>query len=408
MVSLVTKHMFKTLNVAVYLSLTCLACYFIHKGNIVQRFQQKRTNFAEFREPIKELPTIVSWVQYSGAEHPRLEYGKDFTITYSAHPYWWSQTVLKVGHNWLTNTFINKNYTLKLEVKFDSNGGMKLKLIPSNYTNGNIGGRFRLLYKFLNQTERFVSGVKIALSSRNNSYCGYGWDLNDGDIKEVFGQPGEHKKVTYQTHKYVFRKEIEDCRERPYNDIYVERITKFMKLHRCVPCKSNNYDICNPDLELDLCPGEKESKCFFEAMYNNSDLMDNPIVYKPCAKLEFPAKGASYTHDRLNETEFEIKCSEPAGVAVKEEYVIYDLMAMISAIGGTLGLFVGFSFTNVSRLIFESIEFAISGTKVKIGMSNNEKINENARAVENLHKTISEMRLELASLKLKRSNHENL
>ena len=124
--------------------------------------------------------------------------------------------------------------------------------------------------------------------------------------------------------------------------------------------------------------------------------------------MEFPAKGASYTHDRLNETEFEIKCAEPEGVAVKEEYVIYDLMAMISAIGGTLGLFVGFSFTNVSRLIFESIEFAISGTQVKIGMSNNEKIDENARAVENLHKAISEMRLELASLKLKRSNHENL
>ena len=141
-------------------------------------------------------------------------------------------------------------------------------------------------------------------------------------------------------------------------------------------------------------------------------MMDNPIVYKPCTKLEFPTKGASYTHDRLNETEFEIKCSDPASVAVKEEYVIYDLMAMISAIGGTMGLFVGFSFMNVSRLIFESIEFAISGnigkSQVKIGRSNNEKIDENAKAVENLNKAISEMRLELASLKLKRSNHENL
>ena len=73
-----------------------------------------------------------------------------------------------------------------------------------------------------------------------------------------------------------------------------------------------------------------------------------------------------------------------------------------------MGLFVGFSFMNVSRLIFESIEFAISGTQVKIGRSNNEKIDENARAVENLHRAISEMRLELASLKLNRSSHENL
>ena len=33
---------------------------------------------------------------------------------------------------------------------------------------------------------------------------------------------------------------------------------------------------------------------------------------------------------------------------VKEEYVIYDLLAMIGSVRGTMGLFIGFSFANMS------------------------------------------------------------
>ena len=32
---------------------------------------------------------------------------------------------------------------------------------------------------------------------------------------------------------------------------------------------------------------------------------------------------------------------------MSEEYLIFDLVAMVSAIGGTLGLCIGFSFTDV-------------------------------------------------------------
>ena len=39
----------------------------------------------------------------------------------------------------------------------------------------------------------------------------------------------------------------------------------------------------------------------------------------------------------------------PYETLVKEEYLIYDLVSMISAIGGTLGLCIGFSFKECAR-----------------------------------------------------------
>ena len=46
----------------------------------------------------------------------------------------------------------------------------------------------------------------------------------------------------------------------------------------------------------------------------------------------------------------------PKKVSVHEEYLIYDLLAMISAVGGTLGLCIGFSFNDICSFILNSLE----------------------------------------------------
>ena len=42
-------------------------------------------------------------------------------------------------------------------------------------------------------------------------------------------------------------------------------------------------------------------------------------------------------------------------VIVKEEYIIYDIIGMIGAVGGTLGLFIGFSIYNVVLSFFQNM-----------------------------------------------------
>ena len=49
----------------------------------------------------------------------------------------------------------------------------------------------------------------------------------------------------------------------------------------------------------------------------------------------------------------------PPRVKTYEEYLVYDMIAMISAIGGTMGLCIGFSFTDFARTTLKLIEKAI-------------------------------------------------
>ena len=53
----------------------------------------------------------------------------------------------------------------------------------------------------------------------------------------------------------------------------------------------------------------------------------------------------------------------PASVKVLEEYLIYDTIGMIGSAGGTLGLFIGFSFSNIIAFIINVIEKIYMSTK---------------------------------------------
>ena len=48
--------------------------------------------------------------------------------------------------------------------------------------------------------------------------------------------------------------------------------------------------------------------------------------------------------------------NEPSYVKVYEEYLIYDTLGMIGSVGGTLGLFIGFSFMNVITFLINTME----------------------------------------------------
>ena len=64
----------------------------------------------------------------------------------------------------------------------------------------------------------------------------------------------------------------------------------------------------------------------------------------------------------------------PPLVTVKEEYVIYDAVAMISAIGGTMGLCIGFSFSDFSSLLIRCIEArCFKGSANKISLDNQDQ-----------------------------------
>ena len=52
-------------------------------------------------------------------------------------------------------------------------------------------------------------------------------------------------------------------------------------------------------------------------------------------------------------------------VSVKEQYLIYDVVALISSIGGTLGICIGFSFVDTINTLLSYVQMGIDCIKAR-------------------------------------------
>ena len=90
---------------------------------------------------------------------------------------------------------------------------------------------------------------------------------------------------------------------------------------------------------------------------------ESRINENPCTKLVFQAKRTTKPLPDFFNTKFGViqMVFDPPHVVVKEEYLIFDFVSMISAIGGTLGLCIGFSFTDFAGRILAYTEKTTKG-----------------------------------------------
>ena len=330
--------------------LLTLGLYFIYQGNVINRFQQRRCNFAEYDEPVTELPTIVTRMDQLPSNQESLKFRKNF----------WILLGKEMEDKWLLegeNSIFG--FKLKVVVRYSSRLKQEVvQLIPVNTPKDITEHPLRLKYKFSNTVE--VSKVVIALSSRNNSHCGFGSSAYDGDIAHTETNPGVTQIVFLSPEKYLFIKGADQCRERPYNDLRVDRILEYMKANCSKTCRSYDYWICNPDLESLFTVCEKDSEdqaCFMNALEMTEK---DTIPMKPCTKVQYkvpPELGTSYQHVESTEAQFEFWFTKPSKVTVKEEYLIYDLVSMISAIGGTMSLCAGLNFLRLKSFLMQLCKF---------------------------------------------------
>ena len=97
------------------------------------------------------------------------------------------------------------------------------------------------------------------------------------------------------------------------------------------------------NLYLPLCKNATERKCFTDA---KRLAKEDDIIRKPCTKLQYGVTLSTW--DVLpNIVYYHFSFADPR-VIVKEEYLIYDLLAVVSSIGGVMGLCIGFSFANTT------------------------------------------------------------
>ena len=93
---------------------------------------------------------------------------------------------------------------------------------------------------------------------------------------------------------------------------------------------------------------------------------------KACQVLQYEGKvmvDKPYSWGEKNWASFAYEIDPPERLTVYQEYVVYDAIGIIGSVGGTLGLFIGFSF---SGLISGLIEFCSKLVRSEKGQFSNE------------------------------------
>ena len=95
---------------------------------------------------------------------------------------------------------------------------------------------------------------------------------------------------------------------------------------------------------------------------------------KSCKHLQFKGKVVVDIPRREGKNDSALVSFEivpPEQITVHEEYIVYDTLGIIGSVGGTLGLFIGFSFSGLVSSIMEiCLNVFISKRKNEVNPSN--------------------------------------
>ena len=341
--SVKVDYIFKTLGILVYVGSMVGGLYFIYQGGIVQRFNLKRTNFAIYSEPIVELPTIVAYVYPWTNE---IFYGTNFNISYEKRNPSTSDTVsgtkLVYGENSIQDT------NLKVEFqKFQSNN---FKIRPLNYKTG-MDHDYVLTFKFSDSSIMANRSVGIHSSTENNTTpCGE-TDYYDGIAEDIALKLGSYHEMYHYPEKYIYLEDDGKCRHQPYVEEVNKYVEKHLFAHCTKPCRPNlaqQFSTCwglglsDIIMSLPICNNDKELGCALDII----DEAKNAIMEKPCTKLQYKIFSSSWEGSE-NAIRVSLFIAKPQKVTVHEEYLIYDLITVIGAIGGTFSLWTGISFKEI-------------------------------------------------------------
>ena len=352
-----------------YFLLLVLGYYFISQGGVIQKFQVKRTAFSEYSESISDMPTIVTRISYSA--NKTWSYGKDFSIAVKPRQSAAANNSLKYGRNEIDGLSLRFEH-LRV-ISFGPGKLNEYRITPLNFPPMNGLSDYEIKWT-LNDTSGHSSKVNfvgMVLTTHNNSMpcvnsnlrCSTGY--NDGEIRFINIKLSEKGFFKVFPEKIIYLKELGTCRSQPYN-IEVLRVSMERISTECRnPCRPNITFIEPLDQivgHLPLCSSEEDLTCY-DRMISYSG---NRIQKKPCTKLQYRVRGAVYPgFSKSNQAKFILRFTWSVGVGVKEEYFIYDFVAMISAIGGTLGLCIGFSFDEFINFILTCLEGGVNWVKSK-------------------------------------------
>ena len=343
-------HMFKLANAIIYICLLFLGSYFIYQGNILQKYKDGKTYFAEYEEPITDLAVITSSVKVAKGQ---LRFGSDFNITYCAGFFCPPQNMVQLKKG--------KTRVGGLDVELEVKGIHEqiIRITPIS-TPLNIPICYVLDYTFSKKDTSAT--VATILTTKNNSHCAFGHSFWDGDRHEFSTNQGKLKVYRLNAEKYVYNPSVRKCRSKPYNELLLKEVLEEDRNDTTRLCIPQGFWTCSNDKKvrhISQCQNKSEENLFRGRMR----AAEKNILKQACTQLQYKSSVLERTRNYPMNKAFLRILFDKNQVKVREEHPIYDFVAMVGAVGGTMGLCVGFSFQNVSTTLLDFLQIALKKIK---------------------------------------------
>ena len=206
----------------------------------------------------------------------------------------------------------------------------------------------------INQTKLPI--IHAHVTSENNSYGMIKEFWLDGNHLSYTLMPGSKskQKIVVSPEKIIRLDVHSKCRKDPFYECYGNYLLKDVDYGNCTKCF---FQTLPPKVlsKGKICQTKEEIEC--------AKMIDNFAWWKipkgkcpmPCTLIQYKERSQVRYHEgNHHKVSFYYMISYVDEVIVKEEYIIYDIIGMIGAVGGTLGLFIGFSIYNVVLSFFKT------------------------------------------------------
>ena len=332
-------NLFKLLERILYFGLWVLSFYCMWDAYL--KYQDGKTSFKLYSEPITEYPTLTACFN----PVKPFQYGIDFHIEVSEY----DTFALEVGAN-----IRNEEIFFLEKINTQFMGTCYQIKCQANDTINHFSEIITFVFNEYLSSEELPSLEMYVTSSENSHGVVYFYWM-EGDVLTYKVKRETLTQVLLNVEKKISLKSKTNCKDQSSYQCFASLIKSF-EFHgcpkRCLPPPSNVSLSFLENHEMDFCVTEEELVCSRNALWTNvtfSHMIKTAACPKSCTVTQYSGKvtyeGEGYTENHT--TVFYYNLNPPAFVDVHEEYLVYDLFGSIGSVGGTLGLFMGFSFVNV-------------------------------------------------------------
>ena len=338
-----------TLKVAVkileYVILTGLSVIsVILSWEALVKFQSMDTNLKRRQEYVRRYPTVTICFKPSRDSYI---YGEDFhlnvydTISAFLNDEEHKKNILRVGSNQAHGNEVRKTISAYF--------GRCFRIIPTkNVTERSFD--IVIAIKFRNGIPKSdVPSAEIFLTSKINSIGINRAYWYEGQEFTGLVPIGVRKSFRLVEEEHNYLEDKSGCSaDQSWYDCYA-RLAESIPFHGC-PTRCLAHSIHHKGLEkLNFCvPDTVEWQCSNNILRQlRKQLIENNTCPRSCTISAYKGTTQDYTFDHNNTIAFNYYFAPPYMAIVHDEYLLFDLFGLISSVGGTLGIFIGFSFTAI-------------------------------------------------------------